>query len=553
MDTLIWLLKVNIALTLLYACYKLFFQQDTFFKVKRIVLLSALFFSLVYPFLTIKELSLFQVTQTTGLEGSPITFDLPEFISPGVEKAPQTIPVMNIMVIIWIIGVILLSSYFIFQMISIVSKILFSKRTQKFGMNIYVLKGLKNPFSFFHYIVIDPDFHDEQELSEILHHEKTHALGGHTCDVIFSELICLVCWMNPFVWLLRKEIRMNLEYLADRSVISVVNSIEHYQLHLLRLSYHKAIAQLSNNFNVSPLKKRIKMMNKKKSSVIGIIKYILFVPLLAGLLVVNNLQLQAQDNQSKVTQETQSQVIVIDPPADKNVFERVEEMPEYPGGVEALMKYISETVRYPIEAMKQGIQGQVVCRFIVNQEGDVTDVNIVRSLDPSCDAEAVRVIEAMPKWIPGKQGGKAVNVYFTLPIRFKLTSDVITEPTAATTQIQETQSKTNGAPDDKLVFMHVEQMPQYPGGQEALMKYLAENIRYPEDAQKQGIQGQVICRFIVNQAGDISDVTLVQSLHPACDEEAIRIIKEMPKWIPGEQSGKKVNVYCTLPIRFRNS
>ncbi|MCL2649528.1 MAG: M56 family metallopeptidase [Candidatus Azobacteroides sp.] len=410
MDTLVWLLKVNIAITLLYAFYKLFFQKDTFFNVKRVILLSSLFFSLVYPFFDVKELFLSKSIENFA------TVELPEFLVSGAEKSPQTMSVMNLAGIIWVTGVILLFLYFVFQIISILSKILISKRTKLLGINVYVLKNLKSPFSFFNYILIDPDFHDEQELSEILHHEKTHVRERHTYDVIFSELFCILCWFNPFVWLMKKEIRINLEFLADNFVMKSVKNTEHYQLHLLRLSYHKAIAQLSNNFNVSPLKKRIQMMNKKKSSNAGMIKYALFVPLFACLLFVNNLQAQNDKNGGEQTQKSQ----VVDVPVDKNVFTHVEQMPQFPGGEAEMMNYLAQNIKYPADAQTQGIQGMVVVRFVVSKSGEISDVIVLRPVGSSLDNEAVRVVSAMPNWIPGKQGGKEVDVYYTIPIRFSL-------------------------------------------------------------------------------------------------------------------------------------
>lgn len=445
MDTLLWLLKVNVAIILLYTFYKLFFQQDTFFNVKRVILLLSLFFSLVYPFFDVKELFL---SKTPNLEENLLAFQLPEFlVLSGAEKTPQTMPVVNIINAVWLIGVIGLLLYFVFQIISVFSKILTSKRTRILGMNVYVLKGLKTPFSFFNYILIDPDFHDEQDLSEILHHEKTHTKQGHTWDVIFSELFCILCWFNPFAWLIKKEIRINLEFLADNFVMKSVKNTEHYQLHLLRLSYHKAIAQLSNNFNVSPLKKRIQMMNRKKSSGVGIIKYALFVPLFVALSFVNNLQAQAKDNEK---QSQNSQVAVIEETANvnKDVFTQVDHPPQFPGGDKGIMNYLSQNIKYPIEAQKKKIEGMVVLRFVVNKTGEVTDVTILRSLSPETDEEATRVVSAMPKWIPGKQGGKEVDVYYTLPIQFKLSLQ------ENPIEILEDESKVSELPSDVVYIVN---------------------------------------------------------------------------------------------------
>jgi TonB family protein len=339
--------------------------------------------------------------------------------------------------------------YFFFQFGSILYKIRQSQPAKQIGLHVRILQGLNAPFSFFRYIIIDPNQHNEQELQEILCHESTHVREGHTLDVILSELCCIVCWMNPFAWFLKKEIRMNLEFLADQAVITSKINAEHYQLHLLRLSYHKAIAQLSNNFNVSPLKKRIQMMNKKNTSRSGIIKYLLFMPLLvAGLLFFNNLQadekqqsvvtellsfndLQSQHEQQSTSTEAVDALLSsnnlqtqdkkqLTNPKDKSVYAHVEKMPEFPGGNKALMKYLMDNMKYPAEAANRGIQGMVLCRFIVDEEGNISNVQVLRSVDPSLDNEALRLINAMPKWIPGQKDGKNEIVYFNLPLRFKL-------------------------------------------------------------------------------------------------------------------------------------
>ncbi len=436
MDALYWLLKANIAITLLYGISRLLFQQDTFFQVKRFVLLFSMVFALVYPFIHLTSLL---DNQALPFADNPIGITLSTIIiSPATEGTAQHITFPDILFFIWIVGTGFFLAKFLFQTASILHKIRQSQPEEHLGFRIRIWDGLKAPFSFFHYIIIDPKQHDEKELYEILRHEETHVQERHTWDVIFSELCCAVCWMNPFAWFLKKDIRINLEFLADRAVISSEVNTEHYQLHLLRLSYHKAIAQLSNNFNVSPLKTRIHMMNKKSTSKMGMVKYAIIAPFVAGLLLVNNLQ--AQDKtQEKETQSMPDVTVVesgresvqtqerqetaIDQPKDKQIYEHVEKMPEFPGGTEALMKYLSNNIKYPVEAQNKGIQGVVICRFVINAEGNVTDARVVRSLDPACDKESIRVIEAMPKWVPGQQSGKNVSVYYTLPVRFKLARD----------------------------------------------------------------------------------------------------------------------------------
>ena len=113
-----------------------------------------------------------------------------------------------------------------------------------------------------------------------------------------------------------------------------------------------------------------------------------------------------------------NKVIVATP--KEEVFTHVEQMPQYPGGDKEMMAYLSKNIKYPVIAQEQGTQGTVVLRFVVGKNGEVTDVTVMRSLDPSCDKEAIRVVKSMPKWVPGKQNGNPVLVYYTLPVRFKL-------------------------------------------------------------------------------------------------------------------------------------
>ena len=126
-----------------------------------------------------------------------------------------------------------------------------------------------------------------------------------------------------------------------------------------------------------------------------------------------------KDEEVHEDDEIKSQVTQAEP-AEEQVFDMVEQMPTFPGGTTELMKYIGEHLKYPPIAAENGTQGKVICRFVIGKDGQVRDVTIARSLDPYCDKEAIRVIKSMPKWIPGKQNGKAVAVNFTVPIVFKL-------------------------------------------------------------------------------------------------------------------------------------
>ena len=255
-------------------------------------------------------------------------------------------------------------------------------------------------------------------------------------------------------------------------------------------------------------------------------------------------------------------------------YDAVEQMPTFPGGEAELMKFIRDNLRYPLTAKKEGIQGRIILRFVVSKTGAIDNITVLRSLDPACDEEAIRLIKSMPRWIPGKQNGNAVPVYFTLPVVFKLSKtypgDYEYHGNTSMTQVYdrlENRGETISteivelkkedtepgviAIEDERPYDAVEQMPTFPGGEAELMKFIRENLKYPLSAQKEGIQGRVILRFVVSKTGSIENITILRSLEPACDEEAIRLIKSMPRWIPGKQNGNAVPVYYTLPVVFK--
>ena len=231
------------------------------------------------------------------------------------------------------------------------------------------------------------------------------------------------------------------------------------------------------------------------------------------------------------------------------VFQVVEEQPMFPGGMQELMKYLQKEMKYPKEAQDKGIQGRVIVQFVVNKDGSICEANVVKSVDPLLDAEAVRVVNAMPKWNPGKQRGEPVRVRFTIPVAFHLAE--ATAPKASEFKQAATAKTTGSTVDGEEVFLVVENLPEYPGGMQELMKYLQKEMKYPKEAQDKGIQGRVIVQFIVKKDGSIIEPEVVKPVDPLLDAEAVRVVNAMPKWNPGKQRGQAVNVRFTLPVTFR--
>lgn len=599
---LAYFLKINVAIALFYAFYRLFFYKDTFFHWRRTALLCFFAISLLYPLLNIQGWVKAHEPMV-AMADLYATIILPEqAITPQQESTInwQVRLILFIRFIYWS-GVLLLATHFLIQLSSIIRLHIQCAKNTVQGVRVHILKKENGPFSFFRWIFIYPQSHSESEISEIITHEETHARQYHSVDALISELMCICCWFNPFIWLMKREVRGNLEYMADHQVLQTGHDSKSYQYHLLGLAHHKAAANLSNSFNVLPLKNRIKMMNKRRTKEIGRTKYIMFLPLAILLMIVSNIEIVARTTEQfarEMTEQVRTQVIPqpetaktsqlpakeVQKPTfsqdkkvkeisvtqsknvpDSVVFEVVEKMPAFPGGMKALMEYLSKNVRYPTEAYAKGIQGRVIVSFVVTKDGSISDVKVARSVDPYLDKEAVRVISAMPKWKPGMQRGKEVNVRFAVPVSFKQTapkaskaegikqSDLGEVVVVGYGPKEESTSDAKSAKTDNIgpVFKEVETMPKFPGGIKGLMQYLARNIKYPVIAQEHKEQGRVIVQMIVDKNGSISNLKIVRGVTPALDAEAIRVVSTMPKWEPGQQRGEVVSVEYTLPIQFR--
>lgn len=430
---LIYLLKANLLLAALYALYRLLLHRDTFFAWRRATLLTIVAVSLLAP---LPALQGWTEGVLPGQVAQGITAEawLPEFIitPQGAEAGGNDSPVLTYLAVAYAAGVLLLAGRMLVQLLAIVRLSRRCPATTIGGTRVRLLPRGEAPFSFFRLIFVCPEAHSPQELDEILAHEQTHARQVHSADVLVAELACALCWFNPAAWLLRRDVRNNLEYLADHHVLASGFDARAYQYHLLGLAYPKAAATIYNNFNVLPLKERIKMMNKRKTRNIGRLKYLLFLPvatLLAAACSGNQKQEQpaeqpAQEQTATPTKEADMEEVVVvaydDNKVEGEVLDLAEVAPEFPGGIPALMKFLAQNVKYPTDAQKAGKQGRVIAQFVVTTDGSVADVKIIRGIDASLDQEAIRVIKAMPQWKPGTQDGQPVNVRYTLPVVFKL-------------------------------------------------------------------------------------------------------------------------------------
>ena len=424
---MLYLLQVNVGLILFYALYKLVCTRDTFLRSRRFILIVSLVLPFILPFIDVREWleSRDRMIMLTHFDYSAV---LPEIVvgSEAAETGNRVFVLSEWIGYLYLAGVVVLLVRLAIQAFSLYRLIVRMPEKEINGVRVKCLNDPSGPFSFFRWIFMNPAAVKEDEISEILTHEMAHVKQHHSVDVLLAEIVSICCWMNPFAWLLKREVRLNLEFLADRKVMEAGFATKSYQYHLLGLAYNHKYG-LSNNFNFSHLKQRIIMMNKKKSNAAGHIKYALFVLPAFALLVAGNISCSQDASQTEDAKEEvvapvspEAKEAPADSTAKEEVFMVVEQMPEYPGGMKEMLKFLQENVKYPENAMKNNVQGRVIVQFVIEKDGTPTEFKVARSVDPDLDAEALRVLQTMPKWKPGMQRGEVVRVKFTVPVSFKL-------------------------------------------------------------------------------------------------------------------------------------
>ena len=227
---------------------------------------------------------------------------------------------------------------------------------------------------------------------------------------------------------------------------------------------------------------------------------------------------------------------------NSTIYRSVEQMHEFPGGAAALMKYIQSHLQYPDST---DVEGRVIVQFVVQADGSIGEVKVVRKVENALDEEAVRVVKSLPKFTPGRQNGQAVAVWYTLPVSFKRQQGEV-RPLDVFDKIH------FGEPQDTTIYrsVEVEQMPQFPGGEATLTKYIQSHLQYPDGTDAEGI---VVVQFVVKADGSIGEVKVLRRADEALNEEAVRVVKSLPKFTPGRQNGKAVSVWYTFPVSFKRS
>lgn len=445
---LLYLVEINIITIFLYGFYRLLFTNDTFFSWRRFMLLNTYLIALLVPFADFSNwIRIHEATQNMASTYA-------ETVLSEATSLPSKATVLSwntILLWIYMGGVCMFLLRFVIQLIGIYR---LAKKTEVStikGIKVHIIEKNESPFSFFRWIFVNPEVRYESQLQEILIHEQCHVEQKHSIDVVLAELFTIVCWFNPFAWLLKREIRLNLEYLADLYVVQVGCDQKSYQYHLLGMTYHKNVSTILNNFNDLLLKKRIKMMNRRRSRLIVKTKYTLLIPVTATLLVVKNIESVAHSlvsnkivsNEVIVSVNTKANNVLQKKPIFtskiskesniKKLKEQVYEMSHNRINTIIEKKAINNTapsnvikdsyvdIKDPELPEKNSTNVRIYnISFAVDTKGSVSSLSVTHTKDTLYNQKDLQGIERMSKDKPDNTQNKTIKAIYNLPISFKL-------------------------------------------------------------------------------------------------------------------------------------
>ena len=537
-------LKVAVLIAVFYMFYRLLLSRETFHRVNRVVLLLTAIASYVLP------LCVITLHKTVVVEATESAIDFGG-LTMMVEEAPQ-MPLWQVLaVVIFLLGVVTTLGYTLSSVLRVWLLIRRSEQhLQPDGTVVCVAPHDVSPFSWMHYIVLSRnDYHTPPEGSGeafILAHERGHIRQHHSVDLILVDTLTALQWFNPAMWMLRQDLRAIHEYEADAAVLSQGINMRQYQYLLIQKAVSHCGYSVANGISHSTLKNRINMMlTNKKTNRASLLKLLALVPIVGVALALN----AETVNDYVYTEKAKT--------PQKKVVKKGRQDGQIKMGTKTIevkaMKVETDEGTYTGENVKVELDKEQLKRPLIVVDGKRVDNpdEFIKNLDPaSVDHIEVLKNEELKEVYSKIYGGDASEGVVVITTKkhaaeHKAKMDK-EERHVVDVTVAKSQEET-----EKGVFGVVEEMPQYPGGQMELMKFLSETVKYPEAAEKAGTQGRVIASFIVEKDGSISGAKVVRSVSEELDAEALRVINAMPKWMPGKQSGKAVRVKYTIPISFR--
>lgn len=514
-------LPVAASIAVLWLAYRLLFVNSNRFKFNRIFLLTALLFSLALPLvgmlmgLSAPQIVDFKHSMFPGYTlneivitpDGPVTTPIADANSPA---APAWyVSLWMVLGIVYLLGVAVMAVLFIVKLVRLVVLIIRSPKRKMNGYTALYTHKEQGSFSFFRYAF----FPDESVSPDIVCHEMSHIAHGHSWDILFVEIIMILQWFNPFIYLYKRELQSLHEYSADHDVVTSGVDKKNYMMLILQQCTAVDFSSMSNNFSLILTKKRIKMITRNERAKSLWWRLLATIPVLALLLFAN----------AKVTAQEKTAV-------DKPIM--------------------VEMGKFEI-FNDDGTPLQLKDTVIYNPDGSYVKCETSDDVDP-ITGEPRKKMTITPHNADGTTAPP-------MDLHWEMDGDVtryIAEPFRITALepafvLLEGLSSSSDKPDNDTVFSVCEEMPEFPGGSEKFMEYLSSNIKYPEEAKEKGISGRVLIQFVIEKDGSVTNVKVMKGIGALCDDEAVRVVKSMPKWKPGKQEGKPVRVNYILPVSFK--
>lgn len=542
-EFLIYDLKVAVLIAVFYFCYRLLMERETMHRLNRIVLLSSILLSLVLP--------LCVITLHKTIEVAPMrVVDHPDLVITelgSVSSEESTIQSLetnrmgfaeklfqpSVIFAIFTIGLLCRLLYIAKSYRQLRRMIKDSEQhSLEDGVTMAVVDLPVAPFSWMHTIVLSRIDYEECNPS-ILAHERGHIRLHHSWDIVFVEVLTALQWFNPVVWLLRRDLRTIHEYEADASVLSSGSDVSQYIQLLMRKAMGTKACTLANGINNSTIKKRINMMLVSKSPRRNSLKLLALLPIVGVTLALNaetvtdvvykndepQKQVPVKKGKKSATIKTGSNqginvIEIVEPKSDDELKVYDTTLGESEPNMAVLILNTKKKGEEPL--------------LIVDKK--IATIEQVRALPRDAVASVGTMREEAAISSYGEKAKYGALIITTVKHQKELYNEQISQPD---------------------VFDKVDEAPQFPGGMAGMMQYLSSNIRYPEDAREAGTQGRVIVSFVVEKDGSISNAKVAKPTYSSLDEEALRVISAMPKWMPGKQNGEAVRVKYSFPVSFR--
>lgn len=511
-----YLLLANLYLALFYGFYLLLLRNETYFMLNRIYLVSAAVLSFFIPMMQaewVKNLFITQKVQQT------IYYIGPGFVYQAAPTESGFTVAQFFTAVYWLVSVLLLAR--LIYRLFLLKKYMHTEETG-------------NAFSFFGKVKVDENL---PQKDVILQHEMVHVAQLHSADVLLFEVLGILNWFNPVIYCYRKAVKHIHEFIADRDAISFGMDKADYALLLLSQCIGIQPNALTNSFfNQSLLKQRIMMLHKNPSRRLALLKYGLSAPLFAAMLILTSATVSEQKAIRTISDKIGSDATVKEVASDFK--DEISASAKIISTKKGVVKTAATLKGKVVDASGKLLAG-VSVNYTKKQSGSITgkDGNFTISNYEEGDLLTFNLKSKGYKTLI--KSFKNITANQSIVVLLSLRSNLIPRPNIDHIKFPK-----------PVIFTDVEMLPNFPGGEVAFSKFLASHIRYPKVAKENGTEGRVIISFVVETNGALTNIKVLRDIGDGCGPEAIRVLKESPKWIPGKQKSKPVRVAYTMPVNF---